>query len=106
MYNIVKNVIVLNGDRITRMSIVGLAAECFLRLAIRMHLGFRCLRADLVNHVDVRNCTVDGQKFKGAIQISVDEDASDLAMRVACQVAEDMETSGYRLLHAVRAQFH
>ena len=105
MYNIVQNHITLNDEPITRMTLVGLAAESFLRLAICSRLGFHCLRSGMVKHVDVRCCFVDGRKIASAIQISVDESTSDLAMRVARQLAEDMEASGYRLLDAVRPQF-
>ena len=43
--------------------------------------------------------------MKGEIQIFVAEEASNLAMRVACRVAQDLEASGFRLLDAVSPQF-
>ena len=71
MYDHVKHVISLNGERVGRMTLVGLAVERFLMLAIRNRIGFHSLRPGLVSQVGVRDCIVNGTKMKGEIQIFV-----------------------------------
>ena len=105
MYDHVKHVISLNGERVGRMTLVGFAVERFLMFAICNRIGFHSLRPGLVSQVGVRDCIVNGTKMKGEIQIFVAEEASNLAMRVACRVAQDLEASGFRLLDAVSPQF-
>ena len=94
-----------NGELVIRTTVVGLAAEEFLRLAIHDRLGFHALRADFVTTVTMRDCYVDGTKAESHILVAVPREASDLAKRIARQSVEALESSGFRVLDAIRPQF-
>ena len=94
-----------NGELVIRTTVVGLAAETFLRLAIHDRLGFDALRPDFGDKVIMRDCTVEGRKMDSEILVDVPREASALAIRVALQAVEDLESAGYRAGDAIRPHF-
>ena len=100
MFHYDRDVIKLGKQRVGVLAIVGLAVECFLALAYHSRKGFNVLRCFNVKFVTVRKCTVN-DVYKSSVEVEVEPDLAERALRIARAIGERLERFGFRLLDAV-----
>ena len=96
--------IYLNGYVVGPLTIIGLAAELFWRLAVHDRRGFNALTWTNVQAVEIRNAVVN-ERSRSSLVVAVPRKDAEKALRVSRVVAERLEQSGFRILDAIVAQW-
>lgn len=101
MVNWAKTRVFVDGQLVTRLRVLGLVVEAFLRLAFNDKKGLNALRFDLVRNIFMNGCTVSGRRQEGALSLDVSEDLSALGYLLACDICDRLENRGFRILDAI-----
>ena len=92
----------VNGFDVTRMTVLGLAVELFLSLAVRGNRGFAGVEPGDVQHVSISQCHLGGQYQSAPIRVKVFLEWAQVAFRLAKRIADHFHNHEIRIFDAVR----
>ena len=95
--------IFLNGYLVRSLTIIGIAAEYFWKLAIHDRRGFNCLSWSDVESVELRDVVVNDRN-RSLVEVSVPRRDAEIALQLAHAVVELLEQKGFRMLDAIVPQ--
>ena len=98
-------IISLNGLDVTRMTVLGLAVEFFLYLAIRENRGFASLEPNDVKEVLINHCYLAGIYQRSPIRVKVLPEWSPVALLLAKRVTDHCHNAGIRIFDALRPHY-
>ena len=89
--------------RVNQLTVVGLAAESFWRLAFHERRGIAALVWSDVKTIQVRDVVRNGRQFK-SLEVALSREDSQLALRAAIATVDAVELHGLRILDAIVPQ--
>ena len=92
-----------NGYLVRSLTVIGVAAEQFLKLAIHYRRGFNALSWWSVKSVEMRGVIINGVS-RSSITVEVPRRDAEIALRLARAVVERLEQVGFRMLDAIVPQ--
>ena len=95
----------VNGLDVTRMTVLGLAVELFLSLAVHDNHGFAGVDPGDVQHVTISKCYLAGQYQSAHICVEVLLEWAQVALPLAKWIADHFHNCNIRIFDAVRPHY-
>jgi len=95
----------VNGLDVTRMTVLGLAVELFLSLAVHDNHGFAGVDPGDVQHVTISKCYLAGQYQSAPIRVKVLLAWALVALPLAKRIADHFHNCNIRIFDAVRPHY-